>query len=63
MARYPANLNVVIGIHESGTYAGSIIGSTFWIGQVQSHDVTDNEGLIEQRFLGQVDRNVDRFIQ
>lgn len=63
MARYPSNLNVVIGIHESGTYAGSITGSTFWIGQVQSHSTSESEGLIEQRFLGQNDRNFDRFIQ
>ena len=63
MARIINNLNVVIGIHESGTYAGSITGSTFWIGQVQSHSTSESEGLIEQRFLGQSDRNFDRFIQ
>ena len=63
MARYTNDQNAVIGIHESGTYAGSIIGSTFWIGQVQSHDITDNEGIIDQRYLGTASRNIAQFIQ
>lgn len=63
MARYLHNLNVVIGLHESGTYAGSIGANTFWIGQVQSHTSDSSEGLIEERFLGQADRNFGLMVQ
>ena len=63
MARYLNDQNVVIGLHESGTYAGSIVGNPFWIGQVQSHDIVDSEGLIEQRFVGALDRNFQSMLQ
>ena len=62
--RYISDQNKVGGIHESGTYGAS--GGTapaFWIGQVQSHSLTEEEGLIEQRYLGTASRNFDTFIQ
>lgn len=64
MARYQADQNKVGGLHESGTYAqygGN--GSAFWIGMVQNHEVSDDEGLIEHRYLGTATRNFDSFIQ
>ena len=59
MARYTSDLNKVGGFYESGTY-GSIggNGSAFWVGQVQSHEIKDEEGLIETRYLGTSNRNV-----
>lgn len=63
MARFIADQNKVLGLHESGTYANSLTGSSFWIGQVQEHSVTDEEGLIETRYLGTATRNFDSFVQ
>lgn len=63
MARYISDQNKVLGLHESGTYAGTLTGSSFWIGQVQEHSVTDEEGLIETRYLGTATRNFDSFVQ
>jgi len=63
-ARFLGDQNKVGGFHESGTYGelgGN--GSAFWIGQVQSHDVTIEEGLIEQRYLGTASRNFDTMLQ
>ncbi len=64
MGRFISDQNKVLGIHESGTY-GTSGGTTpvFWIGQVKSHSITEEEGLIEQRYLGTASRNFDTFIQ
>jgi len=60
-ARYLSDQNKVLGIHESGTYAVEMAGSSFWIGQVTDHSVTDEEGIIVSRYLGTADRNLDTF--
>lgn len=62
MTRFTSDQNKVLGLHESGTYSSSLAGSSFWIGQVQRHDITDEEGLIETRYLGTASRNFDTFI-
>lgn len=64
MGRFISDQNKVGGIYESGTYgqSGGTV-DTFWIGQVQSHSITEEEGLIEQRYFGTASRNFDTFIQ
>ena len=52
MARYLGDQNKVIGIHESGTYATVMAGSSFWMGQVQSHTIDENENKNEVRYFG-----------
>ena len=57
-ARYISDTNKVLGIHESGTYANKMnAGSTFWIGQVISLSIDDNENKIINRYLGTSSRN------
>lgn len=63
MARYISDQNKVLGLFESGTYSNALTGSSFWIGQVQEHTVTDEEGLIETRYLGTATRNFDSYVQ
>ena len=64
MGRFISDQNKLVGIHESGTYgtSGGQIPE-FWIGMIQSHSVTEDEGLIEQRYFGTASRNFDTFIQ
>jgi len=59
MARYTADQNKVLGIHESGTYATPMAGSSFWIGQVISNSIDDNENKIPTRYLGTSTRSID----
>lgn len=51
MTRFIADQNKVVLLHESGTYANTS-GNGYWIGQVISNSVDDQEGKIEDRFLG-----------
>jgi hypothetical protein len=62
MARYIADQNKVLFMHESGTY-GTTSGNAFWVGEVQENAVTDSEGRIETRYLGNLNRNVAKFTQ
>lgn len=61
MARYLADQNKVLGIHESGTYGtvSTATGSVFWIGEVTENSISDEENLLENRFLGTSTRNFD----
>ena len=59
MARYIADQNKVLGLHESGTYAIPMAGSSFWMGQIQSHTIEDLENPLENRFLGTSTRSKD----
>jgi len=59
MGRYIADQNKVVGIHESGTYAVPMTGSSFWIGQVTENTIDDSENLLIDRFLGTSTRNYD----
>jgi len=61
MARYVSDQNQVAFIYESGTYA-SVSGNGFWPGLVQSHDIDESMGVINLRYIGAGDRNVDQFV-
>lgn len=61
MARFISDQNKVIILHESGTYAQPMAGSSLWIGQVQSNTIDDEESKIESRFIGTASRSVDSF--
>jgi len=63
MGRFSADQNKVLGLFESGAYANVMTGSTFWLGEVIDHSITDAEGLIESRYMGTATRNVDSFNQ
>jgi len=69
MTRYLADQNKVLGIHESGTYGytesgvSGAAGSVFWIGEVTSNAITDNENKLENRFLGTATRSYDSLEQ
>ena len=58
MARFLHDQNKVVLLHESGTYA-TASGSGVWVGQVQTHSIDDEEGKIENRFLGTQTRSYD----
>lgn len=58
-ARYTSDQNKVLGIHESGTYASPMTGSSFWIGQVISNSIDDQENKIPTRYLGTSTRSID----
>ena len=62
MSRFVADQNKLLGIFESGTYAFPLTGSSFWLGQVLSNDIEDDEGTIESRFLGTGNRNFDQLV-
>jgi hypothetical protein len=57
MARFIADQNKVLFQHESGTY-GTTSGNAFWIGEVTENSIDDSEGLIETRYLGNLNRNI-----
>jgi len=57
MARYAGDMNKVVLIHESGTYA-SPSGSGNWIGQVTSNSITDNENKLIERHMGTESREI-----
>ena len=61
MGRYISDNNTVLGLFESGTYSIPMTGSSFWIGQVTEHSITDEENLIITHYLGTNDRNIDAF--
>lgn len=61
MARYIQDQNKLVGFHESGTYA-STSGTAFWIGQVESNSITDEEGKMENRYLGASTRSFSQMI-
>ena len=61
MARYIADQNQVSFKYESGTYA-TPSGGNHWVGDVQSHVVDDQMGVIAVRYAGTGDRNVSTFI-
>ena len=70
MARYGADQNKVIGVHESGAYANPVYsgtamvgGSAFWLGQVTDHSIDDAEGLIENRYMGTSNRTFASYDQ
>lgn len=58
MARFLHDQNKVVLLHESGTY-GNTSGAGVWIGQVQTNTIDDEEGKIENRFLGTQTRSYD----
>ena len=64
-ARFAGDQNKVLGVFESGTYGaryGAVgAGSVFWIGEVMSNSIDDDEAFIENRFMGTTTRNFDRF--
>jgi len=68
MARFIADYNKVVGIHESGTYANQeagalgAAGSTFWIGQVTENSVENAQNHIETKYMGTADRSFDTII-
>lgn len=62
MSRYIADMNKVALLHESGTYA-STSGNGVWIGEVTENSITDDEGLLENRYLGTATRSYDSFAQ
>jgi hypothetical protein len=51
MGRFVSDQNKVLMIHESGTYS-VVSGNGYWIGQVSNNDISDEEGKIEDRYLG-----------
>lgn len=65
MARYIGDLQKIVGIHESGTYAtqeagaNGAAGSTFWLGQVTDHSVDDKQGYTVDRYMGTGKRTFD----
>ena len=63
--RYASDQNKVVMKFESGTYAGSIsvVGNATdgWIGQVQSFDLTEEQGVQETRYLGNLKRGYAKF--
>src|SRR3990167_9972414 len=60
MARFTSDQNRVVLLLESGTY-GVSSGNGFWAGMVQSHDIIENQNVIQTRFLGQNHRLVGQF--
>ena len=62
MARYGADQNKVLGLHESGAYANATV-SGIWFGEVTDHSIDDAEGLIESRYMGTATRSFDDFDQ
>ena len=60
--KYLADQNRTCFQYESGTYS-LLSGTRQWIGLVQSHDVDPNMNVIEIRYQGSTDRNVDDVIR
>lgn len=57
MARYLADTNKVVFFPESGTYAvASGVGT--WIGYVQTHDLSEETGIMDIRYQGTSTRNI-----
>ena len=68
MGVYVGDQNKVVWCHESGTYGSGVStypanGSpAFWPGMVMSNDLTEDMGVIDQRYCGTNSRNVGQFI-
>lgn len=60
MARYISDMNVTSLYYESGTF-GSVSGTAQWLGQVQSFDPNDSEGIFQVRYQGTDTRNVNQY--
>ena len=65
MTRYQSDQNKVVLVHESGTY-GVTSGAAnigIWVGQVTDHSIEDSEGLIVDRYLGNLSRSYGTITQ
>src|SRR3990167_10995322 len=60
MARYLNDQAKVVLIPESGTYANPLAAAATWPGQVQSHDIVEEQNVIETRYLGNMNRNISQ---
>lgn len=60
MTRFLNDQNKLVFLWESGTY-GAVSGNGVWPGMVQSVEITENQNVIQTRFLGQGNRNVGVF--
>jgi len=61
MGRYIGDQNLVGFYYESGTYA-NVSGALQWIGMVQEVNPDESTGIIEVRYQGSNDRNVDQLV-
>lgn len=61
MARFLADQSVLAIRHESGTYANISGTAGVWPGQVQGHEITENQNVILTRYLGNASRDVAQF--
>lgn len=59
-ARYFGDQSKLVVLYESGTY-GVASGNGVWPGLVQSFDITENQNVIQTRYVGQGNRNVGIF--
>ena len=60
MTRFLNDQAKLVFIWESGTYAAPS-GNGVWMGLVQNSSITENENVIQTRYLGQANRNVGTF--
>ncbi len=61
MARFISDQNQLGFLYESGTY-GTASGTNHWIGLVQNSVPAESTGIIQTRYTGTGDRNVDALI-
>ena len=61
MAKFLGDQSQTSMFYESGTYA-STSGVAHWFGGVTSHEADESMGVISQRYVGQLDRNVSQFL-
>lgn len=57
MGRFANDMNKVVLLHESGTYANTS-GNGYWLGQVISNNITENENKIMERHMGTASRTL-----
>lgn len=60
MSKYLSDQNSLSFTYESGTY-GTVSGTQQWIGLVQEHTPDENTNVIQIRYQGSTNRNVDTF--
>jgi|GEM_PF-1986563 len=60
MTRYISDLNKVVMLYESGTYANALT-SGMWLGEVTDNSLADEEGYLKDIFLGDKSRSVGRY--
>ena len=60
MSKYLSDQNQLAFIYESGTYA-TPSGTRQWVGMVQDHSPDESTNVIQIRYQGSTDRNVDTF--